>query len=178
MATIPVYRTWVAGEIVTAAFMNTNIRDSGNFLLSWPVFEGRQALAQAVANGASVPILLDTEDIDTDNGHSTVTNTSRYVAQTTGRYQLSGGVAFQFVAGGRRSCWWAVTGAVVNGSQATLPAPGASDIEVAARTKTVFLTAPTDYVEIVAFQDSGVSANTYVTAQGQPNMAVRMVGTT
>jgi len=48
VAALPTFRTWVTGEIVTAAELNSNVRDAGTFLLSWPVFEGRQTVAQTL----------------------------------------------------------------------------------------------------------------------------------
>jgi len=178
MATIPTFITWVTGQVVTAAQLNANVRDGGNFFLSWPVAELRQTVAQSIANGTPTAVTFDTEDIDTDNGHSTVSNTSRYVGQTAGRFQVSGGVGFAASATARRSAQWFKNGSVINAGSAMVPATAANDMAVAARTMTVFLNGSTDFVELDAYQESGGALNTFVTGNGQPSMSVRMVGTT
>lgn len=180
MATIPVFRTWVAGEIVTAAFLNANVRDAGNFFLSWPVAELRQTVAQSIANGGTgAALLFDVEDIDTDNGHSTVTNTSRYTGQTAGRFQLSGASHLAANVTGRRGCWWRLNAADVAASMSLGPASAAFDMASVSRVRTIVLNGSTDYVELVAYQESGGALLTTVTSAsgGQSSMSVRMVGT-
>lgn len=176
MATLPVFRTWVAGEIVTAAFMNTNIRDAGNFFLSWPVAELRQTVAQSIANlGAT--ITFDVEDIDTDNGHSTVTNTSRYTPQTAGRFQFSGGSVWAANATGRKGNWWMRNAGLVNGSSAVVASTATLTLAVPARTMTMAANGSTDFMELFGYQESGGALNTAVSTIDQSSMSVRMVGT-
>lgn len=176
MATLPVFRTWVAGEIVTAAFMNTNVRDAGNFFLSWPVFEGRQTVAQSIATGATlVPLLFDAEDIDTDGGHSTVTNTDRYTPQTAGRFQISGKISCAASAVSYRQAALFKNGAAITGGDTVLPASAVNH-----RQSTPIMTAvangSTDYFQIAMAQNSGGALLTTVAAAEQPTFSVRMVG--
>ncbi len=178
MATLPSFRTWVTGEVVTAAEMNSNIRDSGNFFLSWPVFEGRQTVGQSVANGnATVGLVLDTEDVDTDNMHSTVTNPSRVTPATAGRYQHSGGVGWVANATGRKGCWWRLNGADITGSETIGPSSAAGTTVVCARAKTTFFNGTTDYLELLPYQESGSALLTSVATFEQSTVSVRMVGT-
>lgn len=178
MATIPSFRTWVAGEIVTAAYMNANVRDAGNFFLSWPVCEARQALAQSLANGTLTSILFDTNDIDTDGGHSTSTNTDRYVGKTAGRFQVSGGVGYASAGGTWRVAEIQKNGAAINqGSHIAIPNSGTTH-RMPTRTLTLTLNGSTDYVTIVGYQNSGGALNTAVTTGDQSSMSIRMVGTT
>lgn len=175
MATLPVFRTWVAGEIVTAAYMNTNIRDAGNFFVSWPVAELRQTIVQSVPNGGAA-LLFDVEDIDTDNGHSTSVNTSRYTAQTPGRFQFSGGVVFAANTAGRKGTWWLQNGSGVNGSSVVGPSAAALTLATSSRVRTMLLNGTTDYVELFGYQESGGALNTAVSTFDQPSMSVRMIG--
>lgn len=178
MATIPSFRTWVAGEIVTAAYMNTNIRDAGNFFLSWPVCETRQGAAQSLPNNTLTNILFDTNDIDTDGGHSTSVNTDRYVGKTAGRFQVSGGVGYAAGVGTWRVAEIQKNGAAINiGSHIAIPNSGTTH-RMPTRTLTLSLNGTTDYVTIVAFQNSGGALNTATTTGDQSHMSVRMVGTT
>lgn len=178
MATVPSTFTWSVGSVLTAAQLNTYVSNAVAFLLSTPVCEVRQTSNQSLANGASVAILMDTEDIDNDNGHSTVTNTSRYTAQTGGRFQVSGGVGFASNATGARVAWLSVNGTTNNGSGVeSTPVGGGGVTLVPTRTKTLFLNVG-DYVEVFGLQSSGGSLNTDVTTLDQSSMSVRWVGTT
>lgn len=85
MATVPNPRTWTVGELLTAAKMNTDLRDGLNFLLSKPLCKLRQNVG---INIGSANITWPTEVIDRDNGHSTVSNTDRYTVQTAGWYHV------------------------------------------------------------------------------------------
>jgi hypothetical protein len=176
MSTVPTFRTWVVGELVTASYMNTNIRDAGNFLTAMPVFQGRQTVAQSLATNTGVAINLDTEDIDTDGGHSTVTNTSRYVGQTPGWYRLAGGGSCAANATGARLSWASKNGTVIPGS-ATAGIPNAGNaMELACKTLFVNLNGTTDYVEVDFFQSSGGALNTVVAGnEAQPLLNVQWV---
>lgn len=154
--------------------MNTNIRDAGNFFLSWPVCEARQTVVQSIPTGVLTGLLFNVNDIDTDGGHSTVTNTSRYTGKTAGRYQLAGATSWVSSTPGTRAALWAANGA---GAMAASQLAGTG--QVAARTRTFFLNGTSDYVELFVFQDSGGAVNTDLgVVHVQPNMSIRMVGTT
>lgn len=88
MATVPAPRTWGASEQVTAAKLNADVRDSSNFLLATPRAYLRKSVTQSIGAGAVTGVTWGVEDYDTDNGHSNVTNPSRYTAQTAGWYHL------------------------------------------------------------------------------------------
>lgn len=176
MATVPVEMTAVAGAVLTAAQWNSNVRDAVNFLISVPIFEGRQTVAQSIPNvGTGASILMDTEDVDNDGGHSTITNTSRYTAQTAGRWQASGSVSYASNATGTRESNLLVNGTLtysskynaVNGDTSRFPT----------RTVTHFLNAG-DFMEVAGWQNTGGALNTAVTLYEQATFSMRWVGTT
>jgi hypothetical protein len=174
----PTYRTWTAGEVVTAAYMNSNVRDAGNFFLSVPVFEGRQTIVQSINNSTSTPITFDAEDVDNDNGHSTSTNTSRYTPQTAGRFQLSGAISWASNATGLRNAEWWKNGSAVNGAGTSFTTINGSTTRYPARMITELANGSTDYFELTGFQTSGAALNTAVgLAVEQPTFSVRWVGT-
>ncbi len=179
MATIPTFVTWVAGTVVTAAEMNANVRDGGNFFLSVPVCELRQTVAQSIANVTGALILYDTEDIDNDGGHSTTVNSDRYTPRTAGRFQVSGGVGFVGNGTGIRDVEVAKNGAGVNGGATLMNTTvvGFTHRQTS-RTMTLFANGTTDYFGILAFQNSGGALNTAVSGVEQSSMSVRWVGTT
>ena len=178
MAAIPSFRTWVAGEIATATFFNSNVRDAGNLFLAVPIGEFRQTVTQNITTSVGTAINFDTEDVDNDNGHSTVTNTSRYTAQTAGRFQVSGGVSYASHADSNvRQVEIDLNGASVSGSDQAVVGFSADNARIGTRVKQVFMNGSTDFVTIVAFQASGITLATVVTGAQQPNMNVRWVGT-
>jgi hypothetical protein len=177
VGTVPSFRTWVAGEIVTAAYMNANVRDAGNFMIGQPIAFLRQATLQSIPNNAFTSISLDTSDVDSDGGHSNITNNSRYTGKTAGWFQFSGGISIVVNATGARGAAWAKNGAAVSGGGALIQTVAATfPTWVAARTIPIQLNGTTDFVEIQAFQNSGGALNTSTgSANDQPSMAVRWV---
>lgn len=178
LATVPVEMSAASGAVLTAAEWNSNVRDAVNFIINRPICEVRQTSPQSVANGnTTVGVAFDTEDIDNDGMHSTVTNTSRITAQTAGRFRVSGGVGWAAGSTNRRGCWWMVNGTANNGSETIGQASAANSTSNCARSKSIFLNVG-DYAELLPFQDSGVSTNTSGTTFEQPNACVHWIGTT
>ncbi len=178
MTTVPVMRTWTAGELVTAAFMNSNIRDAGNFLLARPLFIGRASAAQSIANGVWTGILLDTEDIDRDNIHSTVTNTSRVVPATPGYHFFSYTVNFVSNATNARGSRIRVNGAdsAITGCGRVVMTGSAGGADTALTGSGItYLNGTTDYAELIAYQNSGVALNTAILGEGVPRLQVLWV---
>jgi hypothetical protein len=175
VATVPSEITYTAGTILTASQLNTNLRDGVNFLINRPVCQARQTVTQNLTTGSAAALLLDTEDVDNDNMHSTTTNTSRLTAVTAGRYQVGGG----YCAGsgsGRREVWYRVNGSDVNGTESGIFG-STNNTGPASRAVSVFLNVG-DYVELFAYQDSGGTIATIVTGSMQPSFYAHWIGTT
>jgi hypothetical protein len=175
MTATPVPHVFIAGEVATAANVNT-FGTAINFLKTPPIFEANQTVAQSFSS-ASTPttgLTVTTEVVDSANGHSTSTNTSRYVAVYPGWYEAGGGIAFAANATGSRGCDWAVNGAALNGTHAWLPANGSGYTAVPARVKKLFLNA-TDYVEEWGSQTSGAGLNTSVASVEQPSFSLKWI---
>lgn len=177
MATVPAEITFTAGSILTAAQLNTNLRDAINFLINAPVCQCRQTVGQSIANTTAQSITFDTEDVDNDGMHSTVTNTDRLTAVTAGRYTLGGGVSYPANGTGSREADWFVNATVVNGGGASIPATAAAVQYVATRAISVFLNVG-DFITLGAFQSSGGALTTPVTNVQQSIVCARWVGTT
>lgn len=155
MATVPTPRTWTVGELLTAAKMNTDLRDGLNFLLSGKPLAilGRNA-SQSIPNGAGTPIAWDLETVDRDGGHSTVTNNSRYTAATAGWYRVQGSVQWTANATGIRDCGFVVNAAIQNHSFTGL---GSSVANHGVQNDGLVLLAVNDYVEFSVTQTSGIA---------------------
>lgn len=169
MAVVPATRTWVAGEVVTAAHFNTNIRDVFNYLLAPPILKIRQTTLQSIANNTHTALTFTTEDVDSSGMHSTSVNTSRATAVYPGWYSTAGGTSFAGNVTGVRGTYWSINATPVNGSNVLLVATSAAAVQTPARGDLVFLNVG-DYLELFTYQNSGGNLNTSVTAQEQPSM--------
>lgn len=172
MTAVPAIRTFVSGEVVLASYFNININGPLSFLLAKPIFQGRQTSAQTLTTGTFTAITFDAEDVDSANGHSTSSNTSRYTAQYAGWYFQSGGMTYAANATGRRINRTLVNGSsVISGSLSGI-AGNASLIGYALRGTKIFLNV-NDYVETFGFQDSGGNLATFVSnAEYQPTFGM------
>lgn len=144
-----------------------------------PVAQLRQTVAQSVANATYVACTFTTEDLDTLNGHSTSSNTSRWTVPTgwAGAYMLSGGGKFVTNVTGSRSARWAKNGSVIAGSEG--PGFSADDTSAFAARSIVVALAVGDYVEMQIRQSSGGSLNTDIAAsEVQCTMTVTWTGPT
>jgi len=162
VAVVPTPPTFVSA-ISSVSELN-QLTDTLNFLLYPPIFRGIQTVAQTLTTGVWGTITLDTETVDQADGaastqHSNVTNNSRFTAAYAGWYQVSGTVAFAGSATGRRGVRYAVNGAAVAGTAVLIAAGVATGIATPGSAELLFLNIG-DYVEMQAFQDTGVNLNT------------------
>jgi hypothetical protein len=161
MGTVPNPRTWVS-EQVTAAKLNADVRDSYNFLIATPHAVLRKSSNQVIASGAETAITWEVEVVDSDGGHSTVSNTSRYTAQTAGWYHVTATLAADCSANtGMREIVIRKNGDgnTRQGRQDFWPAPNGSQFDRYYLTTAthVFLNV-NDYIELMHFQSSGTNA--------------------
>lgn len=157
---------FLAGQTLTAQDLN-DVTDP-------PLAYLRQVVAQPIPATAFTAVTFTAEDLDSHNGHSTTTNTSRYVCMRAGVYEVAGGVAFAPNTTGYRIPAIARNGTIIPGSRVNaLALPSGVVASIAARTIKVRL-ALGDYVELLAYQDSGGALNTDVSDVGmQSTMSVR-----
>lgn len=173
MATVPAPRDWVPGDALTASVLNSQIRDAMKFALNPPRARLRNSAAQSIANNSWVALTMNTEDADTDAGHSG-TN-PHYVCQTAGTYLVTAGVMFATVSTGaglptgqrgirlttsvNSGSAWASAGSVMTPSTyASGSAVGAIPLQV---TRQVQLNVG-DWVRAEAFQSTGAALATTV----------------
>lgn len=107
--------TWTDGVVVTAAQLNAQIRDVGNFWLARPTFLGHNNAGVSCTSGTATLLPWDTELEDNDAMHSTVTNPSRVICNTLMLFNLQYSVR-----------WIAATATSVRTLNLRLNAAGAS----------------------------------------------------
>lgn len=75
-------RTWTDAEVVTAAMLNTHVRDNENWMHTFHGCRVYKSSGQTVGAGNTDAITFDSEIFDTDGLHSTSSNTSRITIPT------------------------------------------------------------------------------------------------
>ena len=174
MATVPTFDTWSAGENPTAAKLNTNIRDAGNFFRQTPFAYAYSTTGTSVPTAAYTTIALNAELMDTDAMHDTVTNNSRLTFKTAGLYHVIGSVSVPNNTTGARKLYLRVNGGVLdNIAEATGATVGGVTYTVACQG--YFFAAVNDYVDIQAWQSSGGSLTT-ITGLGATFLQAKWVG--
>ncbi|MEU5596701.1 hypothetical protein [Streptomyces sp. NPDC020298] len=162
--TVPAIASESPGNFLTGALWNANIKAMGDWLLGSasngvPRFRGYQGTTQSLADNTWTSLNLDTEVFDSDNGHSTSSNTSRYVVQVAGTYAITGAAAFAANATGNRAARITVNGASIAGSFVKGLAATASHSSGIA-TSAQAVCAVGDYIEVMGLQTSGAALNT------------------
>lgn len=169
--TVPSLSLQNPGNFVASALWNSGPKAMGDFYTAPPMFRGRQATFQTTTTAVWAAMNFDAEDVDTDNGHSTSTNNSRYICQVAGWYWVSGYAAWTN-AGAQAVifCAIAVNGTIklgtgqelqkTNADYGSLCASGMVNLKV------------NDYVETWGRQDTGGNLNTFVGTDLCPVMNV------
>lgn len=137
----------------------------------------RNTVAQSVNSGAFTALTFNTDDNDSDNGHSTVSNTDRYTVQKSGLWMVSAGVSFVGNATGIRIARITLNGNVVAGSSLSANNLGVAEFsQVNTRIVRVQCIAG-DILRVEAFQNSGVALNTGTTDYVQPSFTGQWIKT-
>lgn len=173
MATVPSPPTIQVGGAWTSAIWNVNIRDGLNFLTGPPLCITRASAIQSISASVWTSLLFDVNEKDTDNGHSTVSNTSRYTSATPGWYDVVGTATTVTNGTGGRGVRLAKNGSPVPG-RGEMSSASSVELSAVQCTGMVFLAA-NDYVEVQTWQSSGGPLNTAVFSDLTSYMHLRWV---
>jgi hypothetical protein len=116
---------------------------------------------------------MNTEQVDSENGHSTTVNNSRYVCQVAGWYWVQATCSFPVNATGNRSLQLAVNGATVPGTTIIQAAPAGNSW--CGQTSGWMPLNVGDYVEVQVWQTAGVSLSTNVGSGLQPTLSAYFI---
>lgn len=159
---VPVWGTnFVPGQYDTAATMNT-IGNNGTFLTAPPIFQAWQSAAQSIPTGTVTAVGMNTTDVDSYAGHSNVTNNSRYTPTVPGWYLFVGSVSLVQNATSNRLAEFRKNGgsSAVNLGQADCLTPDTNNPATVRTLAMLLCNGTTDYVELYAYQTSGIALNT------------------
>lgn len=170
---VPVLPSEVPGNYQTGALWNAGPKALADWATAQPVFIGYQATAQSIPNAVFTAFNIDTEVLDSDGGHSTVTNTSRYTATVPGVYLVIGSSGWVGNTAGLRRVRIALNGTAILGSGVGVDAHAASSSVTGHQSSTfVQMNGTTDYIEVQGYQTSGAALNTNANSDFCPSMRV------
>ncbi|KKM16881.1 hypothetical protein LCGC14_1681350 [marine sediment metagenome] len=119
--------------------------------------------AQNMTNNTLVTMTFSTETWDTDDMHSTASNTSRLTAKTAGKYRYNAHVRFASHGTGRRALRVTFNGTTIVSQITVNDTPNdAVDMEITG----VYAFTVGDYIELAGFQNAGVDIQTETTTGG------------
>jgi len=164
---VPNLAAFLAGSRINAARWKSDVTDAVTFLANPPVFQAYQSAAQSISNSSVTALGMDTEVVDTYNGHDTVTNNSRWTCPTgaAGTYVAIGYFGLAANATGVRLVRINKNGATLPLSQSDLATPGTA-VSLATFSIALVQLAVGEYVEAYGFQTSGGALNTTPTDTG------------
>jgi hypothetical protein len=158
--TAPSLSTQNPGNLVAStALWNIGPKATGDFFLAPPLFRGRQTTLQSAPSGSWQAQGLQVADLDTDGGHSNVTNNSRYNCQVPGWYFVEGFAAWvNGGAQGRMDAAIVKNGSIVSGSQSSVVKQNIDFGAVVAAALVQLKIG--DYTEVWGMQSTGSTINT------------------
>jgi hypothetical protein len=166
-------KTWAVGDILTASDVNTYVRDNTNFLNAPPSARVYNDAAISINNDTITALTFNSERWDTDTIHNTSTNTNRLTCQTAGLYLIHGHVRFASNNTGYRIAGIRLNGSTQIANQKTGATQGTTTV---LSVSTVYLLTASDYVELVAYQDSGGALNVEAGGNLSPEFGMTYLG--
>ena len=128
----------------------------------------------SITTSTAFPLTLDSERYDTDDYHSTSSNTSRLTAPVTGYYHFGGCVDWDVNgSGNQRSVFLRINGTTVVASNVQLPSASYSVQQLVVCD---YLFTAGDYVELCVFQDSGSDRQIDAVANRSPEFWMHLIG--
>lgn len=153
-------RTWVTGEIATAAYFNTYLRDNVKWLSTdKPMCNAYHSSTQSISSGSATACSLNSERFDNSTMHDPSSSNSRItiIAANAGRYLVGGNMEWApSTAGDYRA-------AIIRADGATslahdLKPPGGTS-GFATHSPSTLYALNAQYIELVAQQNSGGGLN-------------------
>lgn len=170
-------KTWTAGEVVTAALMNEQIRDNESAIVTAhplvvPSARVYNNAAQNINHNTWTTVAFNAERWDTDTIHDNSTNNSRLTCTTAGIYVINVNIVWSDAdTDGARGIKILLNGATelardqrpgLNGGYASLT--------------TVYSLAATDYVTVQVYQNSNSTIALLSGANYSPEFSITYIG--
>src|SRR5262245_36675184 len=150
-------KTWAVNEVVTAANMNTHVRDNENWLGNdFPRCKANRTGTQSIPDSTATAVQLDdTDTFDVGAMHSPVTNNTRLTVPSGGggAYFFTGEAHFAANGTGHREAAIRINGTTIIARVRELGT--SSTIAAVLNVSGAHQLVATDYLELVVTQASG-----------------------
>ena len=155
-------KSWLVGELVTAANMNLHVRDNMNFLYNVPRYRAYRTTALSVTSATNINMSCDSQIYDigalfAPTSHSFTTNVTGLWTVMCG-YQLD-----TFIGGGVQACWLTDGTNLIVEQMWQRNATNDEQQSLACHGQAVLSASVT--VSAIAWQNSGSARNTSVIAR-------------
>lgn len=131
------------------------------------------SVSQSIANSSYVALAFNSETFDTDTIHDTVTNNSRLTAKTPGKYFICGNIRFAGNSVGFRGVTIKLNGVDII---ADIESPNNGVDFLSLIISSVYNLSVNDYVELLAYQNSGGALNVEAFGKYSPHFMMVRVG--
>jgi len=170
-------RTWLPGETVTDLLMNAQLRDplqllggnDGEIGVSAPCARVYHSASQTVGHASNTALQFDSERFDTDSIHDPVTNNTRLTVPVAGKYLIVGQVRFASNLSGERSLAIRLNGTT---ELAALVVDAVNGDITEMIVTTIHELAASDYVELMAYHNSGGDLSVVAAANRSPEFSI------
>jgi len=182
MGSIPTIPSFAAGDKVGVAAKIQQLADAVSFWASPPKVYAYQSggTGTTCTTGVTTVLPLNAELYDTDTCHDNTTNPTRLVAQTPGKYTISGGLAYAVNTTGDRTvtCRKNAAGSAAGGTIVSAGrSPATSSGATIANLPTVEITmAAGDYIELFGLQNSGGNLATNANTTADTWLSMKLTG--
>ncbi len=161
------------GDLMDAVWYGTHFKANMEYLKNVPCAHVYNSNDISIPNALVTRLSFDAERYDTDNIHSTETNTSRLTIPRDGKYLIVGNVCFANGASGARDLKIVLNGTTIIGYLDNYN-PTNSYVDVALSTVQALST--NDYVELMVYQTSGAALNVRAITQYSPEFMLHWLG--
>lgn len=172
--TVPVSSQQSPGNFLTSALWNSQVKGIIDWTTGPPRFSGYNTTSTAPASGVEYVVPLDSEDYDSEGGHSTTTNNTRYTVQVAGLYLVTAHLAFTANATGMRVLDLKVNGSIAPGGRVSSGVPTTS-VSCAMCVAVHVQLNVGDYLEMSCTQYSGSALALAYSAAYNPRMTLHWV---
>lgn len=160
-------RTWTTGDDITAARLNTYLRDDVGFLATPPSCRVyNNANISHSSSGSNQYLTFNTERFDTDTMHSTSVNTGRITFTTAGKYLVGGNITFAANSTGQRGVHVRLNGTTVIANYGCETVAGG--LETPLFVVGYYAFSASDYIELGCLQNSGGALNVLASGNYSP----------
>lgn len=167
------------GDLVTAAIWNTDMVDNLIHLHDGlPGCRANNSANISIADSTVTVLTFDSERYDTDNIHSTTTNTGRLTCQTAGKYAIFGNVEWGSGSVGYRALGIRLNGTTYVGANRYTPdgSGGTTPFRHSHGVSVIYNLAVGDYLELIVYQTQGSSINVNASGNYSPEFGMQKAG--